>query len=70
MLQYYSKHAAGNDSYQFTDNAEVETELLKLVDIDGDGSITLDDAFYILSYYSYHAVGRDAAWEDVYKPAN
>ena len=43
---------------------------MKLVDIDGDGSITLDDAFYILSYYSYHAAGRDAAWEDVYKPAN
>lgn len=70
VLQYYSKHAAGNDSYQFTDNAEAEAELLKLVDIDGDGSITLDDAFYILSYYSYHAAGRDAAWEDVYKPAN
>lgn len=65
VLQYYSKHAAGVDSYTFSDDAALEKTLIVAADIDGDGDIDLDDAFFILTYYAKHAAGVDVSWEDI-----
>ena len=34
-------------------------------DIDGDGSITLQDALNILTYYSYASAGKSIQWSDL-----
>lgn len=38
-------------------------------DVDGDGDITIDDAFKVLQEYSYIAAGRGASFTDEEKGA-
>lgn len=67
VLQYYSQHSAGNDSFRFNDNDAMEAQLLKLLDIDNNGEIGIQDAFLVLSYYSYQSAGKNVTWEDLTK---
>ena len=67
VLQYYSQHSAGNDSFRFNDNDAIEAQLLKLLDIDNNGEIGIQDAFLVLSYYSYQSAGKNVTWEDLTK---
>lgn len=67
VLQYYSQHSAGNDSFRFNDNDVMEAQLLKLLDIDNNGEIGIQDAFLVLSYYSYQSAGKNVTWEDLTK---
>ena len=67
VLQYYSQHSAGNDSFRFNDNDAMEAQLLKLLDIDNNGEIGIQDAFLVLSYYSYQSTGKNVTWEDLTK---
>lgn len=67
VLQYYSQHSAGNDSFRFNDNDAIEAQLLKLLDIDNNGEIGIQDAFLVLSYYSYQSAGKEVTWEDLTK---
>ena len=67
VLQYYSQHSAGNDSFRFNDNDAIEAQLLTLLDIDNNGEIGINDAFLVLSYYSYRSAGKEVTWEDLTK---
>jgi hypothetical protein len=45
----------------------MEAQLLKLLDIDNNGEIGIQDAFLVLSYYSYQSAGKNVTWEDLTK---
>ena len=37
----------------------------KFADVDKDGKITINDAFYILRYYAEHSAGNPISWEEL-----
>ena len=39
--------------------------LMIRLDIDGDGDITIQDALYVLTYYSYQSAGKSVTWEEI-----
>ena len=74
-LQYYSYNAAGRTP-TLTDGKDENLEKLAyfLSDVDtestagkneGNKTLSMDDAFNILQYYSYRAAGRNMAWPEV-----
>lgn len=74
-LQYYSYNAAGRTP-TLTDGKDANLEKLAyfLSDVDtestagkneGNKTLSMDDAFNILQYYSYRAAGRNMAWPEV-----
>lgn len=65
VLAYYAAHAAGNNSFTFQSDADLEEAILVAVDINGDGKIDITDASKILSYYAAHAAGNDVTWDEV-----
>lgn len=66
VLSYYAAHAAGDDSYCFTDEEGSENTALFNADVDGDGSITITDAAGILEYYANAAAGNSVSWESIF----
>lgn len=62
-LLYYANHMAGYRDYTFTEDPELEAQIVAQVDIDEDGEITIQDAFLILLYYANRSAGNDVSWE-------
>ncbi|WP_295214467.1 hypothetical protein [Ruminococcus sp.] len=38
---------------------------MKAADVDSNGSINADDAYYILLYYAKQSVGQDVSWTEL-----
>lgn len=50
-----------------TDNSDIylESKEFAAADVNFDGEIRLKDAYYILMYASYQALGIQPTWEDI-----
>ncbi len=68
ILLFSSYMAAGDDGYTFSNDGDIEKELLlrSLADVDKDNKITMQDAYYVLLYSSYRAAGnKNIQWSDL-----
>lgn len=59
ILKYYTKIAAGQEAYLYSEDPVLEEAAKKRVDIDEDGVVTVSDAVMILEIYAKQAAG----WE-------
>ena len=62
MLNAYTKSLGTG----FVDMPEADA---KAADVNGDGEVSVDDAQYILIYYTKNSVaGKPTEWSDIIKP--
>jgi len=59
-LTYYAQQSAGLNPSENTQFANIH-----LGDIDGDGTISVEDAVSILTYYARQSAGLNPTWDAV-----
>ena len=65
ILLYYANYMSGNTDYKFSDDPELEEQLLKQADVDENAEITTSDAYLILLYYSLQSAGEHITWNEL-----
>ena len=66
VLMYASYMALGEtDHMLYPDDAQINSSLMDLCDIDHNQAVDTTDAFWILMYSSYRALGIEITWEEV-----